>query len=552
MGLRQPSKTAVFFAQAKAGAEGQKKARDQLKTPQALGGSAGVGTAMIASTTGAQKAATGQVQAAGESAAKDLTIKPENIGSSAVTAIAGTPTTAPTGGQPAPSQIKGATTSADFNTESKNITDKISKIDIDLRDIEDQLSGSKTKDMFGRKIIPSGQALTDLLAKQSQLLNDRNNLNTSLNALSAEAGTIDITKLAESGDLSGLELAGTALSTAIDNITKDISNLDNLLETASDEDAKLIAAEKTRLNNLLQQYQDKITKENLGQIAGPSDTEINMLDREQLLASEGQRVAKLASIFGPGWNAKRYGGLASQIYGKDLESIQESASAGLEASKRAAREADVTQEQYKKQLKTSQAEYEKGIKTEENKLEILKKTPSELKTTTKDELIKIFGNEELVNKLFKFDNNNKVIDTTASSTRKSLEDRLTKLKETQGGLGDATTRAKRVVTKQLTDEFTPVDEYGNPIKNKTSTLYDAKSKFNLIDRSQDDKNTFARLEGELTNAINNADRKEANRIMGLINNLAYESVKEWQKPKTSNDDRDHTGRRRRSDDGNIR
>jgi hypothetical protein len=335
MGLRQPSRTGVLFAQAKVGAEQQQQAREKLKQPQALGGSAAAGTQMMAASTGAQQQATQQVKTETESASKNL-VANQNVGTATQTAFAA-PSSAPT-----PTVVKAA----------------------------------------------SG----------------------------------------ESGDVGAVEQSEKDINTNITSLTNQINDVNAKLANSTAADAKAINAEKDRLNKALKDYQDKLTKENLGQIAGPSDVEQQLAEREQLLASEGQRVAKLSSIFGPGWNAQRYGGLASQIYGKDLEAIQEQAATGLEASNLAKRQADVAQEQYTEQLGTSKKAYEQSLDTASQKVELLKKTPQELATYTREELTKLFGAD--VDKLFKFSSNDPKA-TVTNTNYSATKDALTQAKSDQ-------------------------------------------------------------------------------------------------------------------------
>jgi len=407
MGLRQPSKTAVFFKQAQAGAEQQKKAREQLKKSQALGGSAGAGTQMIAAATGAQQKATQQVRDIAQQAGKDLNVNEGAVGSSTVSTIGGTPV--------APSPTPTATAQ--------------------------QFTG-------GVGTYKPSEPIATIAS-------------------------------GEGGDVDAVTASGTAVQNQITSVTNAINDLNNKIASADTSDRKALQDEKTRLEALLTTYQEKMSKENLGQIAGPSNTEQDMFEREQLLASEVQRVAKLASIFGPGWNAKRYGGLASQIYGKDLEAIQEAAGAGLEAGERASRQAEAAEEEYAGQIETSKKGYEERLKKESDKLDLLKATPQELAGYSRKELTDLFG-KDIVDRLFTFsgtDDAAKVTNTKMSETRKALEDRLTQLGTEKEKIGAEVEKAKTV----REEEFKKVDkEFFGDVNNKGS-INNLKEEVNTID-----------------------------------------------------------------------
>lgn len=482
MGLRQPSKTAVFFKQAQAGAEQQKKAREQLKKPQALGGSAAAGTSMVAAQTQAQQGATQQVQQTGQRATQELVANDAALGSSTANYIAGTQTTVPSsavaaalgsvpssavaGGEvkppeTAPTQPSSGTRTAytggitgpagipEINEAQKTITDLQAKFD-------------KLKDTPFYTYDPSVDVSTNvfrqtqaMLARNNELREIQTSIDTQKNKIKSFIPSVE--GLGQSGDITAVDATATQIQNNIDAITKQRDDINTALTNANVEDTKKLNDEKARLDALLKTYQEKLSKENLGQIAGQSDLEQQLTEREQLLASEGQRVAKLASIFGPGWNARRYGGLSSQIYGKDLEAIQEGAQAGLEKRKAAERAADFAEEEYQTTLETGKKGYEEKIKGAEDRLDILKKTPQELSGYTKDELKKIFNNDEtLVNRLFKFDKDGKVVDTKVSETRTALEERLTKLGTEKEKIAGERTTAQNVATQQFDEAKTSI------------------------------------------------------------------------------------------------
>lgn len=346
MGLRQPTRIGTFFAQAKAGAEQQKEAREKLKKPQALGGAAAAGTQMAAAQTGAQQQATQQVKDTTTKATTDLVAG--NVGGQTAMAITGGTAT------PVPSVVK----------------------------------------------VASG----------------------------------------ETGDVAAVEKSGTEINNNIAAINNQITALDTKLTSASTEEAKAINDEKTRLNALLTGYQEQLSKGNLGQVAGPSAFEQQMSERESLLASDAGNIAKLASIFGPRWVAGRYGGLASQIYGKDLEAIQEAAGAGLSEREKAKRLREASLKQYSETLGASKKAFEEKLDTASSKLDILKKSPEELAGYKKDELIKLFGED--ANKLFTFDANGNVTGTLRSSTRSALDKTLKDQEAEQLKVAGETTKAQ--------------------------------------------------------------------------------------------------------------
>jgi len=461
MGLRQPSKTAVFFKQSAAGAQQQKEARDKLKqqTPagqpvQALGGAAAAGTQMVAATTGAQQQATEQVQKTGQEAATNLVTKV------------------------APSQTA---------TVVSGATDKRTGL--------------------------SGQ-----------------------NTLTVASG--------ESGDVGAVEASGTEINTAIKDITDQINKINDDITRVNAADRKVLDDEKNRLNTLLQTYRDKLSKENLGQIAGPSTFETEMSKREKSLATEGQNVGKLRALFGPRFDSSKYGALASQVYGKDLEAIQEAAAAGLEEKQRAEAAADFAEKEYTKKLEAGKKGYESALEKETKKLDILKLSPQELSAYSRKELEDIFGKDQ-VTKLFEFDKDDKVTGTTVSATRSALEDRRTKLTAEQAKIESEKNKATEIKSKQLSKEYFPKDEFG---ANKPSVIDDALKKIKRLPNSTTKRtgsglgkkevrisfkgrqqeldtalnNKVAALENDLKNAVNKGNATEAKRIVDLLPKLIEE------------------------------
>lgn len=408
MGLRQPSKTGAFFAQAAAGTQQQEEARKKLKKPQALGGAASAGTEMVAAQTQAQKDVTGQVKEQTGKAATEVVAAPIKSTTAEViaTPIASTESPIPS------TQLEGISRSSGFANTMRMA----------------MAQHQKTKDLMS------------------------------------------IDELAQAGDIAEIESRNIRHEQTINSINNQINNLNDQLKKATAADIKAINDEKTRLTNLLQSYQDKITKENLGQMAGPSAFETEMQAREQILAQRGDNVGKLAAIFGPSWSGKKRGALESQIYGKDLEAIQQQAAAGLSAKERATREGESALEGFTEQLGRSKKAFTETLDKESTKLDILKKTPEELAGYTKKELTELFGADQVKN-LFSFSSdqsNATVTGTKLSSTRKELEDRLTKEKSAQEKIAGAKTTAQGVIdAKQIEAEESI---FGNPSKDKPDIL----------------------------------------------------------------------------------
>lgn len=532
MGFRQPTATGAFFAQAKAGTKKQAEAREKLQKPQAIGGSAGAGTAMVAAGTQAQEAATQQVQETGQKAGTELKVKDQNLGTSTVSTIAGTPaatpTTTPAATTATAQQFTGGISGpAAINPKIKETQDKITSISNEI---------TKAQNMPIR-------GTSDLIRQAdtlSRLFKDLDTNKSQLAQLNIESPAPSVEGIGESGDVAAVENMGTKINQAIDDITKQKNDLNNRLLSANAEDAKKIQAELDRLNGILKVYQDKLTTENLGQVAGPSAFEQQMLEREQLLAGEGGDVGKIAALFGRkrgDIRTSKYGALESQIYGKDLEAIQEAAKAGLTEKAAAERGSDVAMETYAKTLEEGKKGYEATIKSAQDKLEILKKTPQELAGYTRDELKKMFDNNEaLVNELFRFDKDGKVIGTKVSETRSAYEDRLTKLGTEKEKIGGELSIAKTTASNQLKNELLPTDRYGNPIQSDVTIaqklVNPASTGLGKVDdrfRSVADKykNSVANIENKLRNAIDRGDKKEAYAARDLLKELINKIREEY-------------------------
>lgn len=448
MGLRQPSKVQTFFAQAAAGTQQQAQAREKLKKPQALGGSAAAGTAMVAATTQAQQAQTAKVGEAAQSASKDLVAKVPTSQTAAV--ITGQPAT------PAQTAAPGI-------------------------------------------------------------------------AANVPAAT-DIMKTAESGDMAAVESTATAINANIDNITNQINDLNDKLRSASAADAAAINIEKDRLTKLLTEYQDKVTKENLGQIAGPSTFETEMEAQQRVLAEEGGgNIGKLKAAFGSRWTPK-YGGLQSQIYGKDIENIQEQAAAGLRERERSKIESEAALGEYGQTIERGKKGYEETLDTESKKLDILKSSPEQLSTMTKVELEKLFGADKAA-QLFEFNAQGTVSGTKTSKVRQALEDARKAAVTEQGKIESAKQTAKNKKVEEYAATYFPRDKYGTPLGNPDinkmkQTLNSANSTVEIYPelgpKLDQYKLSLANIENQLRNAVKRADKNEIDKALGLINTLRDE------------------------------
>lgn len=391
MGLRQPSSTAAFFAQSTAGAQQQKEARKKLKKPQAIGGSASAGTAMVQAGTQEQQKATEQVTQTTQDAQKNINVNPENVQSSTAMAIAG----------------KGTGTSGQYSyivgPDGKRVH---------YENFQGGISGPQT---FSQ---------------------------------------VDPDALSRSSDMNYIDKVNTDTQSQLSKVQADLKLINDQIANATAEDAKKLQAEKERLEKLFTEYSDKLTKENLGQISGPSSFEQDLLTREEILAQEGDNVSKLSALFG---KPRKFGALESQIYGKDLEGIQEAAKVGLIERKEAEGAADIAQERYKNQLGESQTKVAESLKKEQDKSDILKKTPEELRGTTREDLVKLFGNLGLVQSLFEFDDSGKVVGTKASSIRNAYTREESKLKDILTKVPGAKENAQRKQDEKIAKEFKDAD-----------------------------------------------------------------------------------------------
>jgi hypothetical protein len=398
MGLRTPSRFKTFGAQAQAGAEKQKQARENLMQPgqatkSALGGRASSGTQMVANTTGAQQAATQKVQETQTQATKDLQVDPTKLGTATVTAIGGT-------AKPPP-----ATTTAQTTPPPVEYTGGLSATDDSSKD--------------------------------------------------TTTSTIDTA--VQSGDVGTVETTITNLGNDITNITNTINEINDQISKATAEDAQKLQAEKDRLIGLRETYIKKRKEENLGQIAGQSQEEIDAQKQAILLAKRGpSNVSQLATVFGK--RSAMDPALASQIYGKDLEALQGEAAKALSESERAKLAADEADKQYVEQIDASKKAYEEKFKDEDRKTKLLAMTPEELKGVTKDEVEQLFG-KDMAEQLFDFNEKGYVSNAQLSKTREILEKNLTAKKELKTKAETDKDTAIANKEKQFTD--TEKDAYGD-------------------------------------------------------------------------------------------
>lgn len=436
MGIRQPTRTGTFFAQAKAGAESQKEARDTLKKPQALGGSAAAGTAMVANTTGVQQSATADVK----TAATDM--------NTAVTTAMKTP----------PSATSGVYTAPQPSTVPE-------------------------------PIVSDG------------------NVNT----------TDEVTN------------TSNTLTALIKTTTAEIDALNAKIAAANAEDAKRLQEQKAALEKIVQDAQDKLTKGNLGKIAGPSTFETEMSDREDVLATKGNNVGKLAQIFGPRYNASKYGALGSQIYGKDLEAIQLDAAAGLEEQARAEERADTAEKEYVEGIAANKTKVADKLKSEQAKLDFLKKTPDELAIYSRDELKKIFGFEDVtdstgvvtneIDKIFNFDpNTGKSTGTKLTATQLALTARNT-------SLADKLVKNELEKPKALAKEEEKYNLAYNDIIGSDQNTGMLASGRNAVNQAQGGIDTIAKIISDTKNARFSQNWKGISKDEGLVKGMQSDYAK---------------------------
>lgn len=248
----------------------------------------------------------------------------------------------------------------------------------------------------------------------------------------------------DAGDLDATIKSGEEINKNVQLMEKNLASLDTALKTATESDAIAINKEKERLTNLLQEYRDKVSKGNLGEIAGPSEYETLMEEQAMLMGTQGQDIGKLKNIFGPRWDRERYGALESQIYGKDLEALSEEATSAIGERQRSKSEAAAALTGYEEQLGRSKKSYEETLDKKQQAVDILKKTPEELAGYTRKQLEDIYGKDK-ANKFFTFlnaDPNAPVTGTTVSNVKTALSDRLTQQKAEQEKFAGEKEKAK--------------------------------------------------------------------------------------------------------------
>ena len=377
MGLRTPSKFKVFGAQAKAGAEQQKEARENLKKPgeatkSALGGMGSAGTGMVAATTGAQQSATKKL-----------------------------------------------------NETSTEMGETVSASMIPVA------SGSQTSNVY-----TTANATTP----------------TAVTAVSGEGG-----------DVQSTTNVVTQLTENINNVQKQIDDLTTAISNASAADAKALTDKKTELENTLKNYMAKLNEENLGQIAGQSQAEIDAEKQAIIMAQRGGgNVSKLATVFG-GRREITDPALASQIYGKDLELLQPEAAAALEASERAKTESEEQIGAYSERGKQIKTDVEEAVTKEQEKLTGLKEGYEGLRAKgyTDDQIIELYGDD--VDKYFKVEtdkdgNITKITGDNISATKKALADTKKSLEDQKVDAEKDVTRAQQVETKQLDSSYQNINK----------------------------------------------------------------------------------------------
>lgn len=246
-----------------------------------------------------------------------------------------------------------------------------------------------------------------------------------------------------------------------------INKIDEDLKTATAADQKALLDKKTELEKTLLDYENKLTKENLGQIAGPSTFETEMEKREQVLATEGQNVGKLASIYGPRFDASKYGALASQVYGKDLEAIQEAAAAGLEEKQRAETGTKSALKEYKEGITQRKKDVAETAKTQGERIRGLQIGAAGLISEgfTEADIRKLYGND--FDKYFEI-KDGKVIDKF-TKTRQALVDTKTARDAAVKTATDSKKQSEEKAFKDIQSQLVKKDDYGREIKGGALT-----------------------------------------------------------------------------------
>ncbi len=237
-----------------------------------------------------------------------------------------------------------------------------------------------------------------------------------------------------------------------------INKIDEDLKTATAADQKALLDKKTELEKTLLDYENKLSKENLGQIAGPSTFETEMGQREKILATEGQNIGKLRALFGPRFDSKKYGALASQIYGKDLEAIQEAATAGLEEKQRAETGTETALKGYKEGISQRKKDVAETAKTQGERIRGLQIGAAGLISEgfTEADIRKLYGND--FDKYFEI-KDGKVIDKF-TKTRQALVDTKTARDAAVKTATDSKKQSEEQAFKNIQSQLVKKDEYG--------------------------------------------------------------------------------------------
>jgi len=333
MGLRQPSKISVFGTAAAQGAERQKEAREKLKqTNQTNTGQ----------VLGGQAAASTAMVAAGTQAQKEST---RNVYDTAKNFV---------------SQYK-----PNLTLPTADVGSMISSAQ--------QLSSGPTaaSQPTGGKTAGGNAVWSSLTGPATGLEHDVSGLTNQEAAFRKDAETIQSTL------------------TALDNINEQI-------RASNVKDQEKLNREKTRLEEVLKSYVDKIEGEKLGQIGTKSQSEINAESAQRLLSEgkAGGEVGKLKAIFGKR-NVGKFGGLAGQIYGKDLELMENIARSNIAESEKEKLLRDTALGQYKGQLEDKRSDLTKTLEDRKKAMEIteLGLQGARDKGYTDDEIIRLMGDK---------------------------------------------------------------------------------------------------------------------------------------------------------------
>lgn len=332
MGLRQPSKFSVFKTAAEAGAERQKEARDKLKQAKETN---------TGQVLGGQAAAGTAMVAASTQAQKQST---ENI----------------------------YKTANEFVSKYKpNLTLPTADVGGMIQSAQNLSSGPRAMATPTGGITKGGNAVWSTLKSGTGTEHEFSALSNQEAAARKDAETIQQTL------------------TALDAI-------DEQIRKSNAKDQERLNREKERLEEILKTYVEKIENEKLGEIGTKSQSEINAEATQKMLSegTAGGEVGKLRALFGKR-NIGRFGGLASQIYGKDLEIMENIARSNIAESNKQKLLKDTALGQYKERIDTAQKDLATTLDDRKKAMEITEMGLAEARERgyTDDEIIRLLGDK---------------------------------------------------------------------------------------------------------------------------------------------------------------